>query len=328
MIAEILLVLVGHSSSLFTSDHTLNSAFCPLLHPGEEQCLQSMGKMAARYRSIKNSCTTLMRSNSRYICTLCATLNQILKDEYEGLVVETEAKLLKRDPELVAQGTFVPLAAILATFSEWDAPLTALESLMAQLEFQEEWKPGPLIDMLLSRSKTGINRISDILSRLCVAVQRAWRAQLAAFLIHGSITATESLTSVDYVLSDGSMPSCVSPQTRDSIMYVGRAIGTVKSKKWRSQLPREQALQHAQLLDTVLPEDQYRFEAVISQIRINVSEWLWMHVLTQKDVEDAVVSLQVSFLLVLSNLNLCSEQTISSCATENLVWPLYAILKS
>lgn len=295
MIAEILLVLVGHSSSLFPSDHTLNSAFRPLLHPGEEQCLQAMGKMAARYRNIKTSCATLMRSNSRYICTLCATLKKILKDEYEGLVVETEAKLLKRDPELVAQGTFVPLAAILATFSEWDAPLTALEFLMEQLESQDEWKPGPLIDMLLSRSKTGINRISDILSRLCVAVQRAWRAQLAAFLIHGSITATESLASVDCVLLEGSMPSCVSQQTRESIMYVGRAISTVKSKKWRNQFPREQAFQHAQLLDTVLPEDQYRFESVISQIRINVSEWLWMHVLTRKNVEEAVISLQVSF---------------------------------
>ncbi|KAL4070657.1 Spc98 family-domain-containing protein [Scleroderma citrinum] len=297
MIAEILLVLAGHESSLFPSSHILNPAFRPLLHPGEEQCLQAMGKMAARYRSIKKACTTLMRSNSRYICTLCATLNQILKDEYEGLVVETEDKLLKRDPELVAQGTFVPLAAILAAFSEWDAPLTALESLMAQLESQDEWKPGPLIDMLLARSKTGINRISDILSRLCVAVQRAWRAQLATFLVHGSITVNESLASVDYVLLEGSMPSCVSPQTRECIMYVGRAIGTVKSKKWRLQFPREQAFQHAQLLETVLPEDQYRFESVISQIRINVSEWLWMHVLTRKDVEEAVISLANYFLL-------------------------------
>jgi gamma-tubulin complex component 4 len=30
---------------------------------------------------------------------------------------------------------------------------------------------------------------------------------------------------------------------------------------------------------------------VITQIRTNVSEWLWLNVLTQKDVEDAVDSL-------------------------------------
>ena len=34
MISEILLVLAGHSSSLFPSDHTLHPAFTPLLHPG------------------------------------------------------------------------------------------------------------------------------------------------------------------------------------------------------------------------------------------------------------------------------------------------------
>ncbi|KAG6337070.1 hypothetical protein ID866_2023 [Astraeus odoratus] len=297
MIAEILLVLAGHSSSLFPSDHTLNPAFRPLLHPGEEQCLQTLGKIAARYRNIKKACTSLTRSQSRYICALCATLNRILKDEYEGLVVETEARVLKRDPELVGQGSFVPLAAILATFSEWDAPLTALESLMVQLESQDEWKPGPLIDMLLSRSKTGINRIADILFRLSIAVQRAWRAQLAAFLLHGSTATADSIASENYVLLDGSMPSCVSPQTRESIMYIGRAIGTVKSKKWRCQIPKDQAFQHALLLETVLPDDQYKFDSVISQIRTDVSEWLWLHVLTRKDVEEAVVSLANYFLL-------------------------------
>lgn len=35
MIAEILLVLAGHSSSLFPTDHTVHPAFSPLLHPGK-----------------------------------------------------------------------------------------------------------------------------------------------------------------------------------------------------------------------------------------------------------------------------------------------------
>lgn len=291
MIAEVLLVLAGHASSLFPSDHTINPAIKTLLHPGEEQCLQVLGTIAIRYQKIKKSCITLSRSQSRYVCTLCATLNKILKDEYEGLVVDTEAKVLKRDPELVAQGTFVPLAAILAIFSEWDAPLTALESLMDQLESNDDWSPGPLIDMLLARSKTGINRIANILSRLSTAVQHAWRAQLAVFLIHGSTFGSDSLISESYTLREGSMPSCVSMQSRESILYIGRAIGTVKSRKWQCQIPREQAVQHAHLLDAVLPQDRYRFDSVISQIRTNVSEWLWLNILTKKDVEEAVVSL-------------------------------------
>lgn len=114
MIAEVLLVLAGHQSSLFPNDHTLNPTFAPLLHPGEQQCLESLGLIAFRYRKIKASCSALSRTPSRYICALCSKLNHILKDEYEALVVETEAKVLKRDANLVASGSFVPLSSIRA----------------------------------------------------------------------------------------------------------------------------------------------------------------------------------------------------------------------
>jgi gamma-tubulin complex component 4 len=218
-------------------------------------------------------------------------LNQILKDEYETLVVDTEAKVLKRDPDYVASGSFVPLSSVRACFAEWDAPLAALESLMVQLEEQDHWKPGPLIDMLLARSHTGVHRIADILSRLSVAVQRVWRTQLTAFLVHGSLPSMDPLASDKYILLEGCIPSCVSSQSRDSVGYVGRAIGTVKAAKWQKQLPRHLALEHTNLLEAVLPEEQHQFDRVITQIRTNVSEWLWLNVLTQKDVEDAVDSL-------------------------------------
>lgn len=281
----------GHSSSLFPTDHTLHPAFAPLLHPGERQCLESIGHIAFRYRKIKKSCASLSRSPSRYICALCAALNHILQDEYESLVVETEAMVLKRDPSLVASGSFVPLSSIRATFAPWDAPLAALESLVEELEAEAHWRPGPLIDLLVSRSHTGIHKISDILSRLSVAVQRIWRTQLTAFLVHGSLASVDPLASDKYVLLDGAVPSCVSAQSRDSIAYIGRAIGTVKAAKWQKQLPRSLASEHTSMLGIVLPEDQHAFDGVITQIRTSVSEWLWLNVLTQKDVEDAVDSL-------------------------------------
>jgi hypothetical protein len=34
MIAEVLLVLAGHTSSLFTADHAIQPAFIPLFHIG------------------------------------------------------------------------------------------------------------------------------------------------------------------------------------------------------------------------------------------------------------------------------------------------------
>ena len=291
MIAEVLLVLAGHSSSLFPTDHHIHPAFTPLLHPGEQQCLESLGKIACRYRDIKKSCATLSHSPSRYISAICVSLTQILRDEYETLVVETEAKILRRDDTIVASGSFVPLSSIHATFAEWDAPLASLETLLEDLQAEKPWQPGRLIDMLLTRSNTGVYRIASIYARLSKAVQRVWMRQLQAFLVHGSLAQTEPLATKDYVLVDGAMPSCVSHQTTDSIIYVGRAIGTVKAAKWEKQFPRTVAMEHTKLLDHVLPEDQHEFDRIVADIRTTVSEWLWVNVLTQEDVDEAVESL-------------------------------------
>ncbi|THH33408.1 hypothetical protein EUX98_g776 [Antrodiella citrinella] len=269
MIAEVLLVLAGHSSSLFPTDHRVHPDFVTLLHPGEQQCLESLGHIAVRYRKIKKSCATLARSQSRYISAFCARLIAILKDEYESLVVDTEAKILKRDSSLVATGSFVPLSSIRAIFAEWDAPLAALEALVDELEAEQQWQPGPLIDLLMARSNTGVHRIASILARLCEAVQRVWITQLQSYLIHGTLANVDPLATKEYTLVDGSMPKCVSAQSMESIAYVGRAIGT----------------------------DQYEFDRIVGEIRTTVSEWLWLNVLTPQDVEEAVDSLANYFLI-------------------------------
>jgi len=292
MIAEILLVLAGHSSSLFPSDHSIDPTLVPLLHPGERDCLESLCKIAQRYRVIKSITSSLSNSSSQYLSALCAALNQILKQEYEALVVDTEAQILKREADFVASGSFVPLSAIRATFSEWDAPLVALESLMEELrDSPEKWTAGPLIDLLISRSRTGVHRIASILQRLSRSVQRVWRSQLATFMVHGTISPSEPIATADYALIGTATPSCISEHARTSITYVGRAIGTIRAAKWHIQLPRELASKHSRILDNVFPEDRHRFDRAISTIRTNISEWMWLNVLTQKDAEDAVDSL-------------------------------------
>ncbi|KAI0073125.1 gamma-tubulin ring complex protein [Panus rudis PR-1116 ss-1] len=297
MIAELFLILAGHTSSLFPSGYEIHSAFIPLLHPGERQCLESLGQIALRYQKIKAASERLARSPSRYLAALCSQLRVILKDEYEKLVVDTEQKVLQGDSSLVAAGSFVPLSSIRAIFAEWDAPFAALDSLLEELQQTRDWKAGPLIDLLLTRSQTGVHRVASIYARLSEAVQRTWMTQLMAYLIHGTITKTDPLASEGFVLLEETMPRCVSVQTRNSIAYVGRAIGTVKAAKWEKQFPRELILAHTEMLSNVLPQDQYEFDRVIAEIRLAVSEWLWLNVLTQKDVEEAVDSLANYFLL-------------------------------
>lgn len=138
----------------------------------------------------------------------------MLKDGYEALVITTEEKILRSDATFVGSRSFVSLSSIRATFAEWDAPLAALVSLMDELESKKAIQPGPLIDLLLERSKTGVNRIASIFNQLSQAAERVWRVQLMAFMIHGSISPVDPLVSQSYAFLDGSMPCCISPQSR------------------------------------------------------------------------------------------------------------------
>lgn len=316
MIAEILLVLAGHDSSLFQGSST-HPSFSPLLHPGEQQALESLARIAARYRRVRSFCNTSLVSKNRYICALCSSLNAILRDEYETLVVETEARILRRDETFVGNGSFVPVSSVQATFAPWDAPLKSLQLLTDRLEQESEWPPGPLVDILLERANTGLHAVASLFSRISITVQQLWIADLSAFLIHGTVSSVFPLASEDsstsstsfastYVLQESAMPSCVSEQARESIIYVGRAVATVKSaRKWSKQFPRSMAVQHAKLLDGVYPHDKHNFERVINDVRRNVSEWLWLNVLTRADVEDAVESLQVRSHLILDKPLIC-----------------------
>lgn len=321
--------MAGHTSSLFPVDHNLHEDFASLLHPGEKQCLESLGLVALRYRRIKSACVRLSQSPSRYVCAFCAKLNDILKNDYESLVVATEAKILKKDDEFVGQGSFVPLSAIRATFSEWDSPLAALESLLHQVEVTPNWPPGAFIDLLLGRSDTGVHRISRIMSQLAQAVLRTWKAQLQMFVIHGQVATTDPLLSEELAFTKGAVPSCISRSARSSIVYVGRAIATLKSSKWHKQIPSTMSLEHTRLLDATTPQDRHAFDDAIATIRIDISEWLWSNVLTLQDVEDAVDFLCVVIPLHHSRTHATlSEQTTSSCKTGSSAWRLYARLNA
>ncbi|KAG8701192.1 hypothetical protein FRC09_005508 [Ceratobasidium sp. 395] len=293
--------MAGHASSLLQSNGSVAPEFAPLLHPGEQQTLKELAELACQYRKLKYSSTTLGQQ-SQYMSSLCATLREILT-EYEELVVDTEARILQRDSELVANATVVPLSAIKATFAIWEIQFTSLCQLVDQLEAgppppynsdPPRWPPGPLIDILLQRARTGVQRVSAITNRLALGVQHVWRSHLLAYLVHGVLDPADPLASVEegYKLNAACVPGCVSAQTRESIAYVGRAVAVVGVG-----VPRRLAVVHARLLGRVLPQDRYAFDEAIERIKTNISEWLWSNVLTRQDVTVAVECFGNYFLL-------------------------------
>lgn len=290
MLAEVLLIMAGHASSLLQPDGSITPSFAPLLHPGEQQVLKELADLASQYRKLKLSCSTLGQQ-SQYMSSLCATLREVLT-EYEDLVVDTEARILRRDSELVANATVVPLSAIKATFATWEVQFTSLCLLLEQLESgppppyeSTRWPPGPLIDLLLQRSRTGVQRVAAVTNRLALGVQRVWRSHLLAYLVHGVLDPSDPLARAadGYKLNPECIPACISPQTREAIAYVGRAVAVVGMG-----VPRRLAVVHARLLGRVLPQDRYAFDEAVERIKTNISEWLWSNVLTRQDVAVAV----------------------------------------
>ena len=79
--------------------------------------------------------------------------------------------------------------------------------------------------------------------------------------------------------------------------YIGRAVVTVRNAKSQAQFPRSLENDHTKLLEKVLPEDRHGFDRVITEIRTNVSEWLWTNVLTKKAVTETSETLANYFLL-------------------------------
>ncbi|KAF8713596.1 hypothetical protein RHS03_00431, partial [Rhizoctonia solani] len=319
MLAEVLLIMSGHASSLLEPDGTIAPAFAPLLHPGEQQVLKELATLASQYRKLKQTCP-ILGQQSQYMSSLCAALIEILT-EYEDLVVETEARILKRDSELVANATVVPLSAVKATFSIWNVQFAALCLLIDQLEAGPpgldgtRWPPGPLIDLLLQRARTGVQRVAHVINRLALAVQRVWRSHLLAFLVHGILDAADPLARVadGYKLNPECVPSCVTPQTREAIAYIGRAVAVVGVG-----VPRQLAIVHARLVGRVLPQDRYAFDGAVERIKGNISEWLWTRVLTKADVIGAVECFANYFLLRNGEFALALLREIERLKTSRL----------
>ena len=258
-------------------------------------------------------------STSEYLSTLGNAIHDVLL-EYEDLVVSTESRILKRDDELVGGQSFVPLSSIKAVFSTWEAPMAALDTLIEEIYHGTDvkgeietpntsgkaqlpyWPPGRLIDLLLLRAENGIQRVSHIMTKLAEALQRLCMIHLTAFMLHGSLSALQPLATMtedetgmsirdisSLVVQENMIPSCVTAETRESIVYVGKAVAIMASQgNAHAQLSRGMIVEFAKMLSGVLPQDGFAFDRAIGEIRKAISEFLWAHILKYKDVIEAV----------------------------------------
>lgn len=337
MLAELLALLSGRPSSLFDASppeapttYIISPAYTQLFHPGEVAALERLGVLAFRYAAIRRwiaqatrppppvaASSSSFRLDARrrqagssqndedcaptlYLICLYATLQDLLK-EYDALVIETQAKIVRRDEQFVAHGSIVTLSSLLAHFSPWQHPMASIFSLMKTLTagtadptledgtssvaaMRRDWPPGILIDLLHARRSCGFDVIATLHMHLSRAVQRAWSKNLVAFLIHGLTSDSPESLVADagndplspgkriYVFREGAMPSFVGPTTRESILYVGTAVATVRAQEGSKELPQEMRKRMADWVQRVRPEDEVEFARIIERVRAEVGE--------------------------------------------------------
>lgn len=286
MLSEVLLVLSGHPSSFFlphppapTQPVTLHlsPSLSQYLHPGEIASLETLGQLAFRYRYIRDWALSIQAESRRavlaeasrkgkervdayrdegnspgnegvYMSTLVAGVLDLLR-EYELLLVETEARVLAIDTELVQDGrSYVPLSTLVAVFDGWQPVLASLSEMVDTLSEpyspDGRWTPGLLIHYVSARCQTGNPRLYHIYSTLLSGLRNLFLTNLVAFILFGVAPSSSNPTSPAiginagpdplnprhrlYKLNDDLIPPSINGRTRESILYIGRVAATLK----------------------------------------------------------------------------------------------------
>jgi hypothetical protein len=322
------------------------------LHPGEISSLNALGNLAFAYTAIRTWCREVISSTQQgillanrkgkgreqdrpvtgdvYLSTLAHGILAVLA-EYEQTIVDLEARVLRMDEGVLQDHKgFVPLSVIVAPFSSWTAPLQSLLTLVHEMESAPGGiEPGRLLDILSRRTDTGHPDLARMYAKLLAAVQKLWTRHLTTFVLYGqAFTSSSKLApavALDvgpdplsprhrvYELNEGMLPPTLGARTRESLLYVGRVVATLK-REGRG-LPGsvletlQEAFGHLVRGDAAdCGEDDgaegdgrgagswYRFgleglDEAVALARKEVGEWLWRYVLTGSQIIDALDSL-------------------------------------
>ena len=330
MLAEVLLVLAGHSSSFFIpfpaeTPESLRVAptLSRHLHPGEEQALNQLAQLAFHYTTIRSWARSIQERGRQgvldealrkgkgkarevpdtYTSTLAGSILDVLQD-YELLLAEVETDVLRLDEGLAQDELgYVPLSILLAKFSIWQGPLASLKTLVDKLS-SSELTPGQLLDHLIKSSDNGNTRLSDMYRKLYRSLLRPFLTHMVTFLLSGIAPMVSTPTSPSIAIDAGTDP--LSPQHRvytlntdlfpESIASETREsilyVGRVAStlKREGRSLPKVMVDDLRRLIMSVDEIDD-ELERAIQRTREEVGEWLWKHVLTGPQVAEALKSL-------------------------------------
>lgn len=337
MLHEILLSLSGHPSPLFdgAKDRGANGQDSfPLVSPAEAALLQSLGNLSQLHRDVRDYCSVISSSHSSTICRAVATtIASVLLGGFQQKILNVEQSVLLKDAEYVGGYDIVPLSTIVSEFSPWNRRLEWLWEVVQIVQpegtAQDKRRTSTLrscsgasiIDHLRSEMQTGYRDIEEMASILVKSAEVAWMRQLSTWILYGKLPAfgaedffikeeTEARMRDEdetiFSMHTRLLPRFVSPSTASSVVFVGRTLNHIRSKKLVSATktgsvaPPELALLslHLQKLSALsFPIASIELASAVSAIRLSLSQRTLSQILPLSRIVE-VLSLLHSFLLL------------------------------
>ncbi|KAL3467907.1 gamma-tubulin complex component protein [Aspergillus heterothallicus] len=257
MLHEILLSLSGQQSALFsfqTEEDDVSEESFPLLSPPEKALLSSLARLSRLHAKLRahtaQICSTHPSVISRAVSTAIRSHNL---GAFQKKILEVEKAILLEDSGYVGGYGIVPLATVVGEFSPWTRRLEWLWEITRFMqpiggkENAQICSGASLIDHLRAESQTGYVDIEEMALLLIGAAETAWMRQLSTWLLYGNLPILGKgdffiqetrvseregpTTGTQFVIHANLLPQFVSRHTAASILFIGKTLNLIRTKR-------------------------------------------------------------------------------------------------
>ena len=340
MLHELLLALssggpspVLHSQSgKAGASHELLQNF---LSPAEQALLQSLThNLGDKNRDIRESALAVSSTHPSIVCRAVSTaIISTYLANFQRKILEVEQDILKEDASIVGAHNIVPLSAIVGAFSGWSRKLAWLWKLVQFIQAPtlrqvqntqsnlQSCTAAELIGHLEESTHTGYPDIEVICLDLVKVAETAWLKQTSAWVLYGRLPAhgagdffvtrhaasrSQTGSPWEYGVQDSLVPYFVTPETANSILFIGRSLIHIRERpsfltccSSNAATPELALLSDhlAHLSSLEFPLDSSSFAAAIGAIRLSLSQNALQKLLPVAQVLEMLQMLKDFFLL-------------------------------
>ncbi|KAF2009979.1 Spc98 family protein [Aaosphaeria arxii CBS 175.79] len=342
MLHEILLSLSGHPSALFDapssdrasqkSSHVTNSTSpLALLSAPEAELLSSLAHLSRLHRRIRDHVAKIAASHPSTVCRAVATaITSHHLENFQRKVLDVESRILTQDASAVGAYNIVPLAAIVAEFSEftrpmewlWEMSVFMLDADDSSRKYDTERVNGKtasgaeIMNKLRSEAQTGYPDIEETALHLGKVAETSWLRQLSTWLLYGrlpSFGATDFFISAEneddlvFVINHKLLPKFVTRQTASSMLFIGKSLNQIRSLPASSKTSTMASSMTSELdllpthvgylSEITAPISSAKMSSAVTNIRLSLSRNLLQHLLPRERIVEILTLLYQFFLL-------------------------------